>query len=470
MSERTLSRSPRVPLISLLATACAVTAANVYLSQPLLGSMAASLDADPGLLGAVPTATQLGYAAGILLIVPAGDTHGRRRLILGLGAASSVALAVCALAPTVPVLIAASFAVGVLSPVPQLVTPLAVAHPRRAGDSGGGGRGRVVGTVQGGLLVGVLASRAYAGGFAELAGWRGVFACSCALTCVLTLVLRRALPYVPPAAHGTPYRTSLASLPRLAALPSVGRIVGSGALVGVAFGAFWTTLTFLLEEDHGYGPARTGLFGLVAAASALASPWAGRAAERLGHRGSTVALVGLVVSGWLLLLPGGTSTGWLIAGVVVLDVGVWGNQAASQTLLFALPASCHSRLNTLYFTLRFLGIALGSLAGSLAWTHGGWPAVVALGTASALAGLAVGVLPGGSGPGTRRRTGADDHEDGGRGRERVEDAGGRGEPGGAAPLRPAGPGTEGGRESVPAEQDEGTRDGGAPGREQRGGR
>ncbi|MFG3256807.1 MFS transporter [Streptomyces sp. NPDC048172] len=388
MSERTPS------LIPLLATASAVTAANVYLSQPLLGSLAASLDAGPGLLGAVPTATQLGYAAGILLIVPAGDTHGRRRLILGLGAASSAALAACALAPTVWFLIAASFAVGLLSPVPQLITPLAVALTGPEGAT----RGKVVGTVQGGLLVGVLASRAYSGAFSELAGWRGVFAYSCVLTLALTLVLRRALPYVPPAAHGTAYRASLASLPALAARPLVGRIVGSGALVGVAFGAFWTTLTFLLEEDYGYGPAQTGLFGLVAAASALASPWAGRTADRFGRRGSVLALVGMVVIGWLTLLPGGTSLAWLIVGVVVLDVGVWGNQAASQTLLFALDPAIHSRLNTLYFTLRFLGISLGSLAGSLAWTHGGWPAVVTTGTLFALASLLTGLLP------TRERT------------------------------------------------------------------
>jgi predicted MFS family arabinose efflux permease len=384
-------RRPARRLILLLAATSAVTAANVYLSQPLLGAVADSLRVGPDLLGAVPTATQLGYAAGILLLVPAGDSHDRRRLILGLGTASALALAVCAVAPSAGWLIAASFAVGVLSPVPQLVTPLAVALAD--GPDGGRGRGRTVGTVQGGLLIGVLASRAYSGSFAELAGWRAVYGCSAVLTLLLVLVLRRALPRVP-AAAAVRYRATLASLPRLfVSAPLVRRVTVSGALVGIAFGAFWTTLTFLLVGHYRLGPTAIGLFGLLAAASAVASPYAGRAADRLGHRGALAMLIGLVVVGWLILLPGGTGLGWLIAGVIVLDVGVWGGQAASQTALFTLDPATHNRLNTLYFTLRFLGIALGSLAGSLAWSAGGWPAVVGTGAAATLAGLIVGVLP-----------------------------------------------------------------------------
>lgn len=374
----------------LLAATSAVTAANVYLNQPLLGSVAASLRVAPDTLGAVPTATQLGYAAGILLIVPAGDSRDRRRLILGLGTASAVALAVCALSPSAWCLIVASFAVGVLSPVPQLITPLAVALAE--GRDGGARPGRIVGTVQGGLLVGVLASRAYAGAFADLAGWRAVYGCSCLLTLLLMCVLRRALPAVP-AAGPTSYRAALSSLPRLARHPLVWRIVLSGALVGIAFGAFWTTLTFLLARQYHLGPTAIGLFGLVAAVSALASPYAGRAAERLGRRGALAALTGLVIAGWLVMLPGGTGLGALIVGVIVLDVGVWGGQAVCQTVLFTLPPAVHSRLNTVYFTLRFLGIALGSLAGTLAWSAGGWPAVVVTGAVSAAAGLLIGVLP-----------------------------------------------------------------------------
>ncbi|MFI6873929.1 MFS transporter [Streptomyces sp. NPDC050400] len=388
-------RTTRTPTL-LLAVTCAVTAANVYLCQPLLGPVAASLGTRPDALGAVPTATQLGYAAGILLIVPAGDSHDRRRLILGLGTACAVALAACAAAPTAGWLTAASLAVGVCSPVPQLVTPLAVALS--TGDGG-----RTVGVVQGGLLVGVLASRAYAGSLADLAGWRCVYAGSALLTLLLVAVLARTLPTAPSAARGS-YRTALASLPRLARHPLVARTVLSGALVGIAFGAFWTALTFLLTDTYGMGATAVGLFGLVAAVSALASPYAGRAVRRIGRRGATAALAALVVLGWLVMLPGGRSLTALVVGVVVLDVGVWGGQVVCQTVLFTLDPAVHSRLNTLYFTLRFAGIALGSAIGAAVWGAGGWTAVAVTGAGAAAAGLVVGVLPGraaGGAPGSR---------------------------------------------------------------------
>lgn len=116
-------------------------------------------------------------------------------------------------------------------------------------------------------------------------------------------------------------------------------------------------------------------------------------ADRLGHRGALAVLIGVVIAGWALLLPGGTGLGWLIAGVVVLDVGTWGNQVVCQTVLFTRDPATHNRLNSLYFTLRFLGIAVGSLTGSLAWAQGGWPAVAALGAGAAAIGLLIGVLP-----------------------------------------------------------------------------
>ncbi|MFF7638417.1 MFS transporter [Kitasatospora sp. NPDC008050] len=375
---------------TLLAAAGAVTAANVYLNQPLLTAAAHDLHRAPALLGAVPTATQLGYALGIALLVPAGDSQDRRRLILLLGAAATLALAACALAPGVPWLVAASLALGLCSPVPQLVAPLAVAL------AGGQRPGRVVGTIQGGLLVGVLGARAYSGALAQLCGWRAVYGCSAGLTLLLTVLLWRALPAAVPTGS-TSYRAAVASLPRLfTGHALVRRVTLSGGLVGVSFGAFWTALTFLLAQHYRYDSTGIGLFGLVAAASALASPPIGRLADRLGQRGALTALITVVLAGWALLLPGAGSLGWLLAGVVVLDVGTWGNQVVCQSALFAhFPADLHSRLNTCYFTLRFLGIALGSLAGSLAWQHGGWPVVTALGAAAAGAALAVAAGPAG---------------------------------------------------------------------------
>ncbi|GHF39249.1 MFS transporter [Kitasatospora xanthocidica] len=379
-----------VPIV-LLAAASAVTAANVYLSQPLLGAAARSLHSSPALLGAVPTATQFGYAVGIALLVPAGDCVDRRRLICALSGAAALALAACALAPGPGWLAAAGFVLGLVSPVPQLVAPLAVALAggRATGQAAGRPVGRTVGVVQAGLLVGVLGARTYAGAVASVAGWRAVFWCSAGLTLLLTLVLRRTLPALPPVG-AVRYGAALASLPRLfTAEPLVRRVTVSGALVGVSFGAFWTALTLLLDQHYRFGSTVIGLFGLVAAASALLSPAAGRLADRLGARRGPAALVVAVLAGWALLLPGGGSLGWLTAGVVVLDVATWGNQVACQSALFTLSPGAHNRLNTCYFTLRFAGIAVGSTVGSLAWAQGGWSAVVAAGVAAGLAALAV---------------------------------------------------------------------------------
>nr|WP_241002915.1 MFS transporter [Streptomyces sp. CB01881] len=364
-----------------------MTGANVYLCQPLLGDAARSLHVSVGALGVLPTATQAGFAVGIALLVPAGDGVDRRRLILGLCTASSLVLAACAVAPTVFWLVACGLVLGILSPVPQLVAPLAVAL------AGGHRIGRTLGIVQGGLLVGVLASRAYAGVLASVAGWRAVFWCSCLATALLVLVLRRSLLAVPPA-EPVEYRTALLSVPKVfAADPRVRRVTLSGALVGISFGAFWTPLTLLLEERYHYGPATVGLFGLVAAASALVSPLAGRLADRLGPRRAQTVMIGTVLAGWALLLPGGSGLGWLIAGVTVLDIGTWSNQVGCQRVLFALRPTMQSRLNACYFTLRFLGIATGSLAGTLAWRYDGWRAVACVGAAACAAALLVAALP-----------------------------------------------------------------------------
>ncbi|MDF3291653.1 MFS transporter [Streptomyces silvisoli] len=362
-----------------LALACAITSSNIYINQPVLTEMARSLGVSDGAMGAVPTATQFGYALGILLLVPLGDTRDRRKLILGLSAAATVALAATALAPNLAVLTVCSLLLGVLTPVPQIVIPLAVAL------APGEGRGRIVGILQGGLLVGLLASRAYAGALADLVGWRWVYGCSVGLMIALEVILFLTLPRGVTGGAPLGYRELLRSLPHTFAQSTlVRRVCVSGALVGVSFGAFWTTLAFVLQDSYGYGPGIAGLFGLVAAASALASPRAGRMADRVGGRRTQTILLAVSLLGWVALLGGKNWLALLVLGVILLDVGVWGNQVVNQAMLFTLADEKHSRLNTLYFTFRFLGIASGSLLGSQLWDAGGWYAVGTAGVAALL--------------------------------------------------------------------------------------
>jgi predicted MFS family arabinose efflux permease len=371
----------------LLAVTCAVTSSNIYLAQPMLALVARELHVSDGAVGIVPTATQVGYALGILLLVPLGDVRNRRGLILSMMAATTIALAAAALATSLAWLAVAGFAIGLLTPIPQLVLPLGVAL------AGGKRRGRVVGVLQAGLLVGLLASRAYAGALGQLLGWRDVYWCSVLMMIGVGLVLLRALPSAPASANAARYPALLGSLPTLLVSSRLVRgVCLSGLLIGLAFGAFWNTLSFVLQRDYGFGPAVVGLFGLVAAASAAASPMAGRLADRFGGRIGQLALVSTAIAGWLVLVLGPQWIGWFLIGTVLLDIGVWGNQVVNQAMLFSLDATHHSRLNTLYFFTRFLGIAAGSALGAQLWTAHGWGGVSLLGVIAATVALPIAAL------------------------------------------------------------------------------
>lgn len=371
-------------LTVVLAVTCAVSAANIYLSQPLLPDLSGTFKVSDQAAGFVATAAAVGYAIGILAFVPLGDTRRRRSLILTLGGLSAVALGAAALAPSLPLLVIASLAIGVFSPIPQLVIPLAVML------SGPTGRGRTIGLAQAGLLIGVLCSRAYAGGLADLVGWRDVYWCSFLLTIVVGITFWREVPTVPAESH-LPYRNLLRSLIGLFSTDrEVRKVCISGALVGVGFGAFWTTLAFMLQSHYGYGSAVAGLFGLVAAASALFSLYIGRLADRYSPTVVFVLPMILCLAGLGALLGGETSIALLVLGTILFDIGVWGNQIVNQALLFRAETGVHSRLNTLYFGFRFLGIGLGSLAGAFCWHHGGWSAVIWMAVAAAVAALAIG--------------------------------------------------------------------------------
>lgn len=378
----TAAPSPR--LIGALAATCAVSAANIYICQPILPEIARSFGVTDQAAASVATSAQIGYAVGILAFVPLGDAHRRRPLILSLGAVSAIALIAAALSPSLPLLIFASFAIGAFTPIPQLVIPLAVALSSPAS------RGRIIGLVQGGLLVGVLASRTYAGGLADLLDWRAVYCGSFLLMILVGLMFWREVPPMEASIRLT-YRQLQRSLVDLfTSSQMVQRICVSGAFVGIAFGAFWTTLAFMLQAQYGYGSAIAGLFGLAAAASALCSPRIGRFADRQSPRAAFTLPLLLCSIGLLSLLGAETSIWLLLAGTILLDVGVWGNQVVNQVLLFESRAELHSRLNTLYFGFRFLGIGLGSLLGSICWQFGGWSAVAGLGLLAVAGAFATG--------------------------------------------------------------------------------
>jgi predicted MFS family arabinose efflux permease len=368
--------SPR--LIWLLTIAAGISVANLYYNQPLLSEIGATFAASPGQVGVIATLTQAGYALGLLLFVPLGDVVERRHLIVLLLCAVGAALVGAALSPSLSLLALASLAIGVTTIVPQLIIPFA------AGLAPAGTRGRVVGQVVSGLLVGILAGRSVAGALGNLIGWRGVFATAAAAMWLLALVLRRLLPLAPPAAARLPYRELLRSLGSLWRREPVIRDAALlGALTFASFSAFWTTLTFRLRlAPLDYGSGVAGAFGLLGIVGAGAAPIAGRLADRRSPR-HIVGLALLVnVAAWVVLLLAGHTLAGIAAGVLLLDAGTQAAQVSNQARVYALPAEAHGRFNTIYMVCYFVGGAVGSAVATVAWGMYSWRGVCAVGLIS----------------------------------------------------------------------------------------
>lgn len=364
--------SRKIP-IGLLAFTAGAVVANLYYNQPLLPQIGRSFGMANGRVGFVSTATQIGYAVGLLLFVPLGDIFERRKLMVALLAAVAVSLAAAAAAPNVGVLAAASFAIGVTTIVPQLVIPFA------AGMVDTSSRGRVVGQVMGGLLIGILLARVLAGIVGAIAGWRAMFAIAAVLMLALAIALARMLPADPP--HSTMrYRELLRSLVTIARTQPVVRDAASiGALCFLAFSAFWTTLAFRLElAPLHYGSAVAGAFGLVGVVGASCAPLVGRLADKRSPRATVGAGLMIVALSFVLFAAFGATLAGLVVGVILLDAGMQVVGVSNQTRIYRLPAGEHNRLNTVYMVTYFAGGSIGSAAGVWGWGAWRWTGVCAV--------------------------------------------------------------------------------------------
>ncbi|MEU9294972.1 MFS transporter [Streptomyces sp. NPDC048266] len=394
---------PPARVVPLLALACGSSVATVYFAQPLLVTLGERFALDPALLGVIVTLTQLGYAAGLLLLVPLGDLLDRRRLVTGQLGLLALALLGVGLAPGAAALLVALAAVGLLAVVTQtmVATAAALAPPAR--------RGRALGTVTGGIVTGILLARAASGVLADLAGWRAVYLVSAAFTAVLALLLRRALPAVMrsegpggvpwegpggtpserPGGGGRSYARWVASTVTLFAREPLLRIRGALALlVFAAFSTLWTGVARPLSDPPwSLSSTAIGAFGLAGAAGALAAGVAGRWNDRgLARRTTGVGLAVLVLS-WLPIGLTGRSLWALAAGVVLLDFAVQAVHVTNQTVIHAVRPEAGSRIIGGYMVFYSAGSALGALGSSLAHAAGGWPTVTALGAAFSLAAL-----------------------------------------------------------------------------------
>jgi predicted MFS family arabinose efflux permease len=369
-------KQPVLPIRLLAFTAGAVVA-NLYYAQPLLPEIGRTFGIVNGRVGFVSTAAQTGYAVGLLFFVPLGDVIERRKLIVALTVAVALSLAAAAGAPTIGFLIVASFAIGVTTVVPQVVIPFA------AGLVDPSSRGRVVGRVMGGLLIGILAARVVSGAIGAVASWRVVFALAAILMAILAIALSRVLPTEAPRDH-VPYGTLMRSLITVVKTQPIVRDAGAiGALCFLAFSAFWTTLAFRLQLGplH-YGSAVAGGFGLVGIVGASAAPLVGHRADKTTPRHTVGIGLAIVVASFLLFALAGATLAGLIIGVILLDAGMQAVGVSNQTRIYRLPAAEHSRLNTVYMVTYFVGGSIGSALGVWAWERWKWAGVCGVALAS----------------------------------------------------------------------------------------
>jgi predicted MFS family arabinose efflux permease len=358
--------------VRFMAAATGIIVANIYYIHPLLADIARTFGLTVTKAGGVAMIGQLGTSFGMLLFVPLGDTREKRGLITIMLFAAAGALVLIAASRNAFWLAASCFLVGAMGSTVHIFIPFAahLAPPRE--------RGRVVGTVFSGILLGILLARTFSGFVGAYLGWRSVYAIAAGMMLLVAILVQFFLPRSKPTvdlSYLSLMRSTVGLVSRHAALRESAFI---GASIFCCFSAFWTTLIFLLEAPpYHYGSQTAGLFGLVGAAGAAGAPFMGRLTDKHGPRFTIGLALGLVLLSYILLgLTGKTLVG-LIVGVLALDFGVQAGHVANLTRIYNLDSNARSRLNMFYMVCYFAGGSAGSLMGAWAWRVGGWPRVCA---------------------------------------------------------------------------------------------
>ncbi|EPM7338730.1 MFS transporter [Enterobacter hormaechei] len=382
MTKTTQGLSPALILLMSVATGLAV--ASNYYAQPLLDTIARAFDLSASSAGFIVTAAQLGYAAGLLFLVPLGDMFERRMLIVSMTLLAAGGMLITASSQSLTMMIIGTALTGLFSVVAQILVPLAatLASPEK--------RGKVVGTIMSGLLLGILLARTVAGLLASLGGWRTVYWVASVLMLIMALALWRGLPKVKQENHLN-YPQLLASVFSLFTRDKLLRTRAIlGCLTFANFSILWTSMAFLLAAPpFNYSEGVIGLFGLAGAAGALgARPAGGLADKGKSHMTTSAGLVLLLLS-WAAIWYGHVSVLALIVGIMVLDLTVQGVHITNQTVIYRVKPDARNRLTAGYMTSYFIGGAAGSLISASAWQHAGWTGVCAIGAIVAAINLLV---------------------------------------------------------------------------------
>ena len=360
-------------LLWVMAIATGLIVANLYYNQPLLVLMAKKFNVSSEKITLVSTFTQMGYASGMLLIAPLADMKERKRLVLICLAAAVLALLGAALAPNANILILASYLIGVFSLIPQMLVPM-TAHLAKPEE-----RGRKIGFVMSGLLIGILLSRTVSGEVGRYFGWEAMFYIAAGLMILIWLMLFFMLPQVQPEYKVT-YGSLMRSMVTLIRKEPILRVAAfRGAMCFACFMAFWSTLTVLLHDNLNRGSDVAGMFGIIGAAGAIAAGVMGRLSDKGNAYKLSAFTLGLIIISFIVFYFSAYSLIGLIIGVVVLDAGVQATHISNQSLIYALKPEARNRINTVYMVTYFIGGSLGTYVTSLAWSHFKWTGVCAVG-------------------------------------------------------------------------------------------
>ncbi|WP_225085580.1 MFS transporter [Pectobacterium colocasium] len=388
LQQQSISPQPQpglsLSLTLIMSVATGLAVASNYYAQPLLETIARVFELSVNQAGFIVTAAQLGYAVGLLFLVPLGDMFERRTLIVGMTLLAAGGMLLTASAPTLWIMIAGTALTGLFSVVAQLLVPLAatLATPET--------RGKVVGTIMSGLLLGILLARTVAGALASLGDWRTVYWVASTLMVIMALILWRALPRIP--------QQSTLNYPQL--LISIFRLFSNtpllrtrailGCLSFANFSILWTSMAFLLASPpYGYSEGVIGLFGLVGAAGALAASRAGRLVDQGKAKPTTSVGIILLLLSWGCIGLGIHSIAALLIGIIVLDLAVQGVHVTNQSVIYRMMPEARNRLTAGYMTSYFIGGALGSLLSASAYQHWGWLGVCGAGAIISLLNLMV---------------------------------------------------------------------------------
>ena len=365
----------------LITIGCGVVVANLYYCQPLLGALSRAFHVSEESASFVNICSQVGYGIGLFFIVPLGDMVPRRRLLIWMILLSGVALLGVAFSPSMQWLYIASICVGIMSTACQVFIPLAV---HLADDEE---RGKVLGTILGGLLTGILLSRSLSSFVAEYFGWQTVYFTSSIFMLLLTILVYKMIPGEEPAFKGS-YKELMKSLFQLFKEQPV---IRESALIGAslfgAISAFWSTMAFFLEKrPFQYSLTVIGLFGIIGAGGALISPFIGRISDKYGPFKPMKYGIIMMLIGYFILLEGTMGIVLVIAGIILIDMGLQSTHIPNLSRNYALLPEARTRLNTIYMTFFFIGGTIGSSVGSIAWNFSGWTGVCFVGIVFVLVG------------------------------------------------------------------------------------